>query len=501
MANTNTIRSLCLKCDNNIPLLSIIGNRICIKCKRGYSDTVPIAEYLTSYTKEQRKCSYINRCPYHNEVVTKYDYKEPGLCDKCNTRDYDLIDYINIENKVEEAKEKIKKCNEHFDNYFAKLKKATIAQLNQQINEVEISYEKSIDINKKILSFIQIIVDNFKCDNYRMFTNFTQNVKLNIYPYIKDKGVQSVIDYFTNYNVHEVKEFYKIKSKDTDMNCNHINSLLNLKDGRIASCSKNGLIKIINPNKNFNCDMNILTHQIWVHSLCQIDNGNIVSTASNKNSSLMIFSISDNSYQLVHKIDIKYKNEYVLNVKVAALSDNRIATGNDSLLIFDGTSKTDKPIVALKERRGDIENILYLREKEIAVTATTSNKVSVWDVKNYQLVTIISDLMCYGVNEMLRVSHNKILFGLSLYNVDTFEEEKDFGEQLGSLYTESHLVLRDGVHLIGVSEEGFVMINMQTGENRIIYTAHKKRILDIKEIDDNTFITCGEDNTIRVWKY
>ena len=42
---------------------------------------------------------------------------------------------------------------------------------------------------------------------------------------------------------------------------------------------------------------------------------------------------------------------------------------------------------------------------------------------------------------------------------------------------------------------------MQTGENRIINTAHKKRILDIKEVDENTFITCGEDNTIRVWKY
>ena len=501
MANTNTIRALCLKCDSNIPLLSILDHTICIKCKCGYNDAVPIAEYLSSYAKEQRKCTYINRCPYHNEVVTKYDYQEPGLCDKCKTREYDLIDYINIEKQVEEAKEKIKKCYEHFDNYFTKLKKDTIDKLNQQIKSVEISYDKSISINKTILSFIEIIVDNFKCDNYRMYTNFTNNVKLNIYPYIKDKGIQSVIDYFTNYNVHEVKEFYKLKSKDTEMNCNHINSLLNLKDGRIASCSRNGLIKIVNPKKNFNCDINIITHQNWVQSLCQLDNGNIVSCESSSNSSLMIFSISENSYKLVHKIDIKYENEHVLSAKVAALSDNRIATGNKSLLIFDGTCKTDKPLIVLKERKGEIDNILYLREKEIAVTATTSNTVSVWDVKDYQLVTCIEDLMCYGVNQMLRVGKNKILFGLMLYNADTFEEEEDFAQLMNFVYTESHLVLRDGVHLIGVSEEGFVMINMQTGENRIINTAHKKRILDIKEVDENTFITCGEDNTIRVWKY
>lgn len=56
-----------------------------------------------------------------------------------------------------------------------------------------------------------------------------------------------------------------------------VNSIILLQDGRIASGDDNDTISIFDPNNNYNCDLTI-SHNGEVKALCQLDNGNIVSS-------------------------------------------------------------------------------------------------------------------------------------------------------------------------------------------------------------------------------
>ena len=57
----------------------------------------------------------------------------------------------------------------------------------------------------------------------------------------------------------------------------NVNSLLRLKDGRVASCSDDKTIKIFEPSNDYHCDQVIKRHNDSITSICQLDDGTIVS--------------------------------------------------------------------------------------------------------------------------------------------------------------------------------------------------------------------------------
>ena len=81
-----------------------------------------------------------------------------------------------------------------------------------------------------------------------------------------------IIDYFTNYNLCSFDPVESI-NPHTD----YINSVVLLKDGRIASCSDDSTIKIFNPLKNYKCEITLKGHNEGVNSICIIDSGQLVS--------------------------------------------------------------------------------------------------------------------------------------------------------------------------------------------------------------------------------
>ena len=68
----------------------------------------------------------------------------------------------------------------------------------------------------------------------------------------------------------------KTISEHTD----EINSLLLLKDKRVASCSADKRIRKFNPFNDYHCDQVIKRHKKNIVSICQLDDGNIVSCSS-----------------------------------------------------------------------------------------------------------------------------------------------------------------------------------------------------------------------------
>lgn len=76
-------------------------------------------------------------------------------------------------------------------------------------------------------------------------------------------------------------------------------SIIFLLDGRLASCSYDGTIKVFDPI-TYKCELSISYDNALFPYLSLLNNGNIVASSSNGN--IYIFSISNQEYRLVHQI-------------------------------------------------------------------------------------------------------------------------------------------------------------------------------------------------------
>ena len=83
--NTNTIRSLCPKCNEHIPQMEVKRNQLSIECKCGFRGSMTLSDYIIQYnTTPNRILVYINRCEEHKKLFTIYCEKcKKVLCNKC----------------------------------------------------------------------------------------------------------------------------------------------------------------------------------------------------------------------------------------------------------------------------------------------------------------------------------------------------------------------------------------------------------------------------------
>ena len=68
---------------------------------------------------------------------------------------------LNNDNTFSNIITDINKGYQHLSTYFMELKKDYISHLLNIINTIETSYEESYKRNKNILSFLQILIDNY----------------------------------------------------------------------------------------------------------------------------------------------------------------------------------------------------------------------------------------------------------------------------------------------------------------------------------------------------
>ena len=73
-------------------------------------------------------------------------------------------------------------------------------------------------------------------------------------------------------------------------------------------------------------------------------------------------------------------------------------------------------------------------------------------------------------------------------------------ESLGIVYC--FLKLRDNKTILCGCEHGiFCFYDMKTEQYKITNDNHHSAITDLLLIDDNTFLSCSFDTTIKVWRY
>ena len=169
---------------------------------------------------------------------------------------------------------------------------------------------------------------------------------------------------------------------------------------------------------------------------------------------------------------------------------------------------SDTPIKVLKGHSSTVTSLLYIKERDILISGSFDMTLRIWNMSTYQCDKVIEGVDCCSTNSLYQIDKDRVIVGgggwvksFSIVNIDKCVIEKRIKDKsLG--YVRCFLKLRDNKTILCGCEHGiFCFYDMNTEQYKIINDNHQLAITDILLIDDNTFLSCSSDKTIKVWKY
>ena len=161
----------------------------------------------------------------------------------------------------------------------------------------------------------------------------------------------------------------------------YVNSLLHLRDGRVASCSSDKTIRIYDPSNDYHCDQVIKRHSEVIQSICQLDDGTIVSCSDDKSIMIGDYTINNAHDNCIWK--------------VITLPNNRIASCSYDYSIKIWKSNppySDTPIKVLTGHSNDVYSLLYIKERDVMISGSWDETLRIWNMSTYQCITVIKGI-------------------------------------------------------------------------------------------------------------
>ena len=287
--NKRELLPVCPIC-NQFPLVTANIDEpgyINIKCNCGYErEKTSLKDYVSSILNNPKieKEKIKRQCEEHKQPFKSYSpFFDQQLCNECNTSSIYLndpqisleTDKLFIDRKIQKFQDNINRARTLFETNITKLKNRYIAKLVKEINAVNAAYDEARDNNFIFLDLCESLIKNYSSEqpNYYLNKSIVSNYFDFTYKdFTSEWNTESVIKYFKTLFFLDTKITYdKIKEEKT-INVDNVNCLLLLKDGRIASCSGDKMIRIFN-RKTYQCEETLEGHTNAVYSISQFDNG------------------------------------------------------------------------------------------------------------------------------------------------------------------------------------------------------------------------------------
>ena len=118
---------------------------------------------------------------------------------------------------------------------------------------------------------------------------------------------------------------------------------------------------------------------------------------------------------------------------------------------------------------------------------------------------MIEEVESCFTNSLYQIDKDRVIVGgydsFCIVNIDKCIIKKRIkDESLG--YVRCFLKLRDNKTILCGCVDGiFCFYDMNTEQYKITKNNHNAYIFDLLLIDDNTFLSCSQDTTIKVWRY
>ena len=153
------------------------------------------------------------------------------------------------------------------------------------------------------------------------------------------------------------------------------------------------------------------------------------------------------------------------------------------------------------------------------ISGASDRVLRLWNMSTYQCITVIEGVRCYFTNSLYQIDKDRVIVGgvnsFCIVNIDKCVIEKRIDDEsieyvdsflkfldFEGVYVGCFLKLRDNKTILcGCNYGIFCFYDMNTKQYKITNDNHHRAITDLLLIDDNTFLSCSRDTTIKVWRY
>ena len=139
------------------------------------------------------------------------------------------------------------------------------------------------------------------------------------------------------------------------------------------------------------------------------------------------------------------------------------------------------------------------------ISGSDDGTLRLWNMSTYQYDKEIKGVKCCSPNSLYQIDKDRVIVGgdnsFSIVNIDKCITEKRIKDaSIGKIHC--FLKLRDNTTILCGCDNGrFCFYDMNTEQYTITKNNHDSVISDLLLVDDNTFLSCSWDNTIKVWRY
>ena len=126
-------------------------------------------------------------------------------------------------------------------------------------------------------------------------------------------------------------------------------------------------------------------------------------------------------------------------------------------------------------------------------------------MSTYQCDEVIEGVDWCFINSLYQIDKDRVIVGgydsFCIVNIDKCVIDKTIIEDKSLGYVRCFLKFRDNKTILcGCNNGIFCFYDMNTEQYKITNDNHRT-ITDLLLIDDNTFLSCSTDTTIKVWRY
>ena len=139
------------------------------------------------------------------------------------------------------------------------------------------------------------------------------------------------------------------------------------------------------------------------------------------------------------------------------------------------------------------------------ISGSYDETLRLWNMSTYQCDKVIEGVGCCFTNSLYQIDKDRVIVGwvdsFCIVNIDKCVIEKTIKDE-SIKYVACFLKLRDNKTILCGCYNGiFCFYDMNTKQYKITNDNHDRAIYDLLLIDDNTFLSCSTDTTIKVWRY
>ena len=319
----------------------------------------------------------------------------------------------------------------------------------------------------------------------------------------KEEENKIELDYnqiFENFNIENLTP----KNKLTNHGKNPIYTILQLKDGRLASGGNDGAINIYN-KQTFKPDLTINEHSSNVYHLIQLKNGNLVSCSNSDHTINLYELIENNNYKLLYSINVgndnyPYKIREIENGEIGLVAYNSIIF----YLNINDELNEDFNIKQNKDQIGYYRNMIAVKPGELVICGN-ENKIQFFDLNSRKLKEIINinrnihyrkqDLLCMINDKCLCVGGQDKISLIDVYQKNIIREIEDKGVH-NCLFK-----LNDNILLSGKDNGDITQWKISQTNLTLVHKKEKSHESCINQMIhfDKLIISCSDDYSIKIW--